>query len=106
MFNSGVFSSQHVEKSSVFISQQQEESRTYYVTSIHVHIQTESIALIWQKYSTEYPETVFLQCFRQTSHMLNRRGKGKQFTARYSQKLCCNVQINHIFLLQICKIQN
>ena len=48
---------------------------TYYVTSIYVHIQTESIALIWQKYSTGYSETLFL------SSTVNRReAKEKQLT--------------------------
>ena len=53
--------------------------------------QTENVSLIWQKYSTEYSETVFLQCFLQTTRKLNHRGKAKQFTARCSQKLFCIV---------------
>ena len=68
--------------------------------------QTENIALTWQKYSTEYPETIFLQWFLQTSRTLNHRGEGKQFRARYSQKLCYIVKLNKVFLLQVYKIQN
>ena len=63
--------------------------------------QTENIDLIWQKYSTEYSETIFLQHFLQISRTLSHRNNAKAHRALQSKIVLNRLTKSHIFLTNI-----